>query len=127
VGAKGVAHFDFKSQPPVRNEAVRVFYITFMLLHFGAIRGQVRMYRDFLRSRRPRFPSIYLPKEYFFDGEGGSLPMITDELFQVIEMKVEKTGILVLSVPSTDNVCLPATIRPGSFGDRTTSDGSLAF
>ena len=32
--------------------------------------------------------SPYVAKEYFFDGEGGSLPMITEELFQVIEMKV---------------------------------------
>ena len=49
------------------------------------------MYREFLRSRRPRHSSLYLPiKEYFFfDGEGGSLPMITDELYQVIEMKVQ--------------------------------------
>jgi len=48
------------------------------------------MYREFLRSRQPRHQSVYLPKEYFFfDGEGGSLPMITDELYQVIEMKVQ--------------------------------------
>jgi len=47
------------------------------------------MYREFLRSRRPRHSSLYLPKEYFFDGEGGSLPMITDELYQVIEIKVQ--------------------------------------
>jgi anaphase-promoting complex subunit 5 len=53
-------------------------------------RGQVRLYREFLRARRPRSPSGdgYLPREYFFDGEGGPLPMITEELFQVLEMKV---------------------------------------
>jgi hypothetical protein len=44
------------------------------------------MYREFLRSRRPR--SIYCSKEYFFASEGGPLSMIAEELYQVIEMKV---------------------------------------
>jgi hypothetical protein len=63
------------------------------------------MYREFLRSRRPRLPSAYLPKEYFFDeATGGSLPMITEELYQVIEMKVQATVNLIF-VDSYDYVC----------------------
>jgi hypothetical protein len=85
------------------------------------------MYREFLRSRRPRHPSIYLPKEYFlFDGEGGSLPMITDELYQVIEMKVQLEKIQSPLIPLMVLI-LAATIRPRPFSSRAASDSSLAL
>jgi hypothetical protein len=108
-----MAYSHFKSQPPVRNEASLIPSFEFTLVR--STRGQVRMYHDFLRPRQPGFSNIFLPKEYFLDGEGGSLPMITEELFQVIELKVEQTRRLC-NLRLTYGI-LPATIRPGYFGD----------
>lgn len=50
-------------------------------------RGQLRLYREFLYSRRPLFPEPHVAKEYFFDVVGGTLPHISEELFQVISLK----------------------------------------
>jgi len=59
------------------------------------------MYREFLRSRRPR--SMYCSKEYFFASEGGPLSMIAEELYQVIEMKVWIVCLLSSTFVSDEN------------------------
>lgn len=51
-------------------------------------RGQHRLYHEFLHSRRALFSEESVAKELFFDLDGGALPPISEDLFQVISLKV---------------------------------------
>jgi hypothetical protein len=77
-----MAHFGPKSQPPVNriSDRFREGLIIF--------RGQSRLFREFLQSRRPS--GYYSPKEYFFDATTSHLSIIRDPIYQVIQMRVRE-------------------------------------
>lgn len=49
-------------------------------------RGQFRLYREFLASRRPNGP--FNPKEYLFDVEYDKLTPIRESLYQLLQLRV---------------------------------------
>jgi anaphase-promoting complex subunit 5 len=48
--------------------------------------GQSRLFREFLKPRRPI--GSFSPKEYFFDANAAQLSIIRDPMYEVIQMRV---------------------------------------
>jgi len=57
-------------------------------------RGQNRLFREFLKSRRPAAP--FNPKEYFFDASSAHLSVIRDPIYEVIQMKASDQGSAIV-------------------------------
>jgi hypothetical protein len=55
-------------------------------IYITLIRGQDRLYREYLKWRRPGGP--FNPKEYFFDTSPAHLSVIRDPIYEVIQMRV---------------------------------------